>query len=791
MTSRDITLLNSLVDYVKDIKPYHTKIKEFLSEIYFEDSFNVNVTDNIIFNLYHQNVWTRDDIGGYQLQRLCEGISNDKTFRIPAAVWPRTSIDDNLPMQTPPGDDPAGWNNISSSTSHFLGSDFVPGEPTKYRVPFHQGSRVYVDNVLQELGVDYGIDDSRSFIRFAVAPGSTQQIKVQLFKVDRLFISYNFPFNYDVNPDYDMYGYDLTPYDSDDSDPETLYSDYFEIIIDSFQLTGCQPPVFYNSVLSRAQKAELLILGITGGMDGDTWKVTAIGPWRFKVQKNNTGQIWYANFKETFDNGEISFIIDRVWANYYLVPDNHTYDSFSIISFDNFSGALDDTDFLVDNTLITEHGVITDPNFPQHRPMEFVLKDIIDEGTSGYSGYEPTVYYPGFPIGTVTKFIDSSSSLEYYAFILSTVPPRGTYVELRIEQNGQLNPWINSSITDDMYLQVTWPTGALLDTYAPKVIPPSTTMLIHNVNIPYDTVYEEPEMVNEIVLYHNRGSLASSVVVDHDGTPLSLTTIYLIEYYDGITLPYDTICIDENRIIINLTTAQTINITLYFNSIVPTPTPTPTPTPSGTSGSLFGSGSLAIPSGVVLVSLTGQGGTGGSNPYDPGQEYIAPSGTYHPEVIEVAPIAPYLEWTVTASRSYWSSGPVTGPSIPAPTYLGQTVIAHVAYCVNDPDNMPFGEAGPWSIIEGDYEVVLNPGLPGVTGVAAYWDNPGQEYIAPSGGDYSGANTTATLNSVTNTWVGGFGGVGTSSTQTLTSTGLGQTLTYSVGAGGNLSYSYTL
>ena len=250
-------------------------------------------------------------------------------------------------------------------------------------------------------------------------------------------------------------------------------------------------------------------------------------------------------------------------------------------------------------------------------------------------------------------------------------------------------------------------------------------------------------------------------------------------------------CSIENRIIINLTTAQTINITLYFNSIVPTPTPTPTPTPSGTSGSLFGSGSLAIPSGVVLVSLTGQGGTGGSNPYDPGQEYIAPSGTYHPEVIEVAPIAPYLEWTVTASRSYWSSGPVTGPSIPAPTYLGQTVIAHVAYCVNDPDNMPFGEAGPWSIIEGDYEVVLNPGLPGVTGVAAYWDNPGQEYIAPSGGDYSGANTTATLNSVTNTWVGGFGGVGTSSTQTLTSTGLGQTLTYSVGAGGNLSYSYTL
>lgn len=114
------------------------------------------------------------------------------------------------------------------------------------------------------------------------------------------------------------------------------------------------------------------------------------------------------------------------------------------------------------------------------------------------------------------------------------------------------------------------------------------------------------------------------------------------------------------------------------------------------SGALFGSGSLSIPVGATLVTMTGQGGTGGDNSYyNPGQPYIAATA-------------------------------------------------------------------------------------------------GQPYIAPSsgGGPYSGANTTATLNGVTRTWLGGYATSGTPSTQTLTSTGAGQTLTYSVGSGGHINYSYT-
>lgn len=592
MTSRDVTLLNSLVNYVLDVKPYHTKLKQFLSELFFSDSFNVNVTENLQWVFYHQNVWTRDDIGGYHLQRLCEGSTSDLTFRIPAAVWPHASLTDNV-GQTPLGDDPAlltgdpvlwtgdydplTWGDSgpwfgSKSSSHFLGSDYVPGDPTKYRVPFHQGSRVYINGVQQIFGVDYVVDITRSFIKFAVAPGSTQHIEVQIFKVDRLFIAYNFPFDY---------GYT---------------SDYFILTIDTTQLTGYQPPVFYNSNPIKNSKAELKMLGVTvaGDIDydvsgyddlpydsdvltvnGDVWVITAIGQWRFSVQNNGIGPIWYANFKEIFDNGQISFIIDRVWSDYYLVPDNNSYDSYDVLSFDSFDGGLDNTDFLVGLDLVTEHGVVTDPIPDRHRPMEFVMKDHIDGSFS-----------PGFSIGKVKKITQLPQNLDYYEFVLTDPPSRGTYVELRVEQNGQLNPWLNTTIQDDMYLAVRWDHDTIVDqiegfdifdyddhpydkaTTPPIIIPAGTIQLIHNVNIGGETIYEELRDVSELVLYHGRGGYASNVLVEHFDGALWITIPMLLmnlgEYFEGSFLPPDTVGIDKQRIVIKLGTPQTIRITLTF-----------------------------------------------------------------------------------------------------------------------------------------------------------------------------------------------------------------------------------
>lgn len=191
------------------------------------------------------------------------------------------------------------------------------------------------------------------------------------------------------------------------------------------------------------------------------------------------------------------------------------------------------------------------------------------------------------------------------------------------------------------------------------------------------------------------------------------------------------------------------------------------------SGSLYGSGSLAVPAGCVLVTLTGKGAAGGDNSwYDPGQAFL-------PAVTGQAYIAPHLEWENVSANSYFTNTPGTPDILPSPSSAGQTWSGNITYQWNAATSNYFA-------LTAAYVAVTNPGQPYIAAFA------GQPYIAPSsgGGIYSGANTTATLNGVTDTWAGGNGGPATESTQTLASTGAGQTLTYAIASGGSLSYSYT-
>lgn len=215
------------------------------------------------------------------------------------------------------------------------------------------------------------------------------------------------------------------------------------------------------------------------------------------------------------------------------------------------------------------------------------------------------------------------------------------------------------------------------------------------------------------------------------------------------------------------------------------------------SGTLTGSGTLEIPAGVTSVTLTGAGGVGGDNYwYDPGRPKIDPSG-YHPAVSAAPASGSFtltggptltggsytnLEWNLFAGWVHTSTEE-TRPTIPGGWSLS-TVVGTVGTTTWAQPTYPHLEYVVWW--------TLTSYTPAVAAADAYYSDPGQSYLPPSsgGGDYAGPSTTASLNGATRTWVGGTGAaVGGSSTQVLTSTGAGQTLTYSVGAGGNLSYSY--
>ena len=106
--NKNTVLVQSLVDYVNDVKPYHTKFREVTSQIFLNDSFNVGIKEDHSWSLFFQNVWTRDDIGGYTLYNLSEGSEIDRTIYLPPTIFSRFSLNDSLNYgQSPLGDDPA------------------------------------------------------------------------------------------------------------------------------------------------------------------------------------------------------------------------------------------------------------------------------------------------------------------------------------------------------------------------------------------------------------------------------------------------------------------------------------------------------------------------------------------------------------------------------------------------------------------------------------------------------------------------------------------------------------
>ena len=81
MSKKDTALLKSLIGYVNDVKPYHTKFREITSELYFSDKFNVTVKDSHFIEAFFQNVWDRDSIGGETLYRMSNQLESDKVLQ--------------------------------------------------------------------------------------------------------------------------------------------------------------------------------------------------------------------------------------------------------------------------------------------------------------------------------------------------------------------------------------------------------------------------------------------------------------------------------------------------------------------------------------------------------------------------------------------------------------------------------------------------------------------------------------------------------------------------------------
>jgi hypothetical protein len=304
-------------------------------------------------------------------------------------------------------------------------------------------------------------------------PGTT--ITVNLMKSDKLFISITPPFNYngilngyDVG-EYDVYPYDLVnefvpaisgaydirPYDElpyEDGIPNVA-TDYFLVEINFNQPTRHSPVTFFNSTGVEGKGVLNVLKVYDAAADGDIYLVAAVGPWLFTVQKifpTLSTSVTYASFKDVYDDGQLSFQIDRAWTPYYMVPDNNTYTSYTE-AFNLYPFIVNDpTDYLVNLGLKTEHGVVTDP-LPDGRHFPVELQSIGKITKKRDQGLTDKL----------SAIIDSTGATiypdfkgDYYEFVLNDIPIRGTYYELRVEQNGGFNPIVRATVFDRVQINI-------------------------------------------------------------------------------------------------------------------------------------------------------------------------------------------------------------------------------------------------------------------------------------------------------------------------------------------------
>ena len=170
--------VNSLVSYINDIKPFHSKLTEVTVEYQANDNLFVNIQDKSQFEMQFSSVW--------ELHRVSDGIRTQ--YRIPAAVFPRYS------------------DEFHQST--YVGvTGEVPGVPGAYPVPYNNGVTVKVNGTSQILGIDYTLDPARNTVQFInnSVPEQDDNVDIIWAVVDRVFIGLGTG-GYDT-VQYDLYGF--------------------------------------------------------------------------------------------------------------------------------------------------------------------------------------------------------------------------------------------------------------------------------------------------------------------------------------------------------------------------------------------------------------------------------------------------------------------------------------------------------------------------------------------------------------------------------------------------------
>lgn len=166
MLRNDFADITSLISYIKDTKPYHTKLTDVVVEYQHNDDINVGMEESHKIHAHLSSVW--------ELDTISDGVTN--RYRLPAVVLPRYSQ--------------------GSASKHLWTKqgvvDEIPSQLGAYRVPYNNGMEVLVNGIVKKEGVHYNlVDPIHDIVYFTDGnhPIVTDVIHINLIHIDRLFIS--------------------------------------------------------------------------------------------------------------------------------------------------------------------------------------------------------------------------------------------------------------------------------------------------------------------------------------------------------------------------------------------------------------------------------------------------------------------------------------------------------------------------------------------------------------------------------------------------------------------------
>lgn len=164
MLRTDHTDINSLIAYIKDIKPFHTKLTSVVVEYVFRDDISVAVSESHRARFDMRSMWEREYISN--------GITNK--FRIPATQVPHMSFGD------------------TGSKHEFIITERHRVSATTFRIPYNNGIRLFLNGELLVEGVDYSLNDpvhDLLTLRNGRAFAAGDTFIAQLLLVDRLAVA--------------------------------------------------------------------------------------------------------------------------------------------------------------------------------------------------------------------------------------------------------------------------------------------------------------------------------------------------------------------------------------------------------------------------------------------------------------------------------------------------------------------------------------------------------------------------------------------------------------------------